>query len=185
MSTTVRLRLSPGVRKVALVAHISAAGAWLGLDLALGILVVTALTADPAGAGAAATSISTFATWPLAALGVLTLITGIVLGLGSKYGLLRYWWVLVKLAINIVLVTLVLFVLTPGVETLGGLGRTTLADGTPLDASAALLFPPIVSSTAVLIAITLSVVKPWGRVVRRGQVDSMGGVTLDLEGTRR
>jgi hypothetical protein len=32
--------------------------------------------------------------------------------------------------------------------------------------TANLLFPPIVSSTAVIVAMTLSVFKPWGRVRR-------------------
>jgi hypothetical protein len=84
-----------------------------------------------------------------------------------------------------VLVALVLLVLTPGVGTLGDLGRAALTEGTDLAATANLLFPPIVSSTAVLVAITLSVFKPWGRVVRRGRVGSIGAVTRDLSGIGR
>ena len=184
MSRAIRYRLSPRARKVTLTVHIAAAGMWLGLDLALGIVVVAALTADAVGAAAAAATIAAFATWPLASAGVLTLATGVILGVGSKYGLVRYWWVLVKLVLNIVLVVLVLLVLTPGVEALGVLGRSALAEGTPPDAPATLLFPPIVSSTAVLIAITLSVFKPWGRFVRRRPVDTMVSVSREFEDAR-
>lgn len=178
MSGAVRYRLSPRTRKATLVVHISAAGAWLGLDLVLGILVVTTLTADPVGAGAAGASIAAFATWPLALIGLVTLASGVVLGVGSRYGLARYWWVLVKLVLNVVLVALVLLALTPGVETLGDHSRAALADGTSLDAPATLLFPPIVSSTAVLLAMALGVFKPWGRVARR-TANGMAGVVRE------
>lgn len=49
-----RLRLTPRARKVVLITHIASAGSWLGLDLALGILVLTAFTADAQPAAVAA-----------------------------------------------------------------------------------------------------------------------------------
>ena len=38
----IRLPLSPRTRRLVLLVHIAAAGTWLGLDLVLGILVLTA-----------------------------------------------------------------------------------------------------------------------------------------------
>ena len=163
----IRMPLSARLRKVLLLVHISAAGVWLGLDLVLGILVFTALGADPTGAGAAAASLAAVATWPLVIAGLVTLVTGVLLGLGTKYGLVRYWWVLVKLVVNVVLVTLVL-VLWPGVTAVGDAGRAALAGGESPTIPATLVFPPIVSSTALIVALTLSVFKPWGRTRRRG-----------------
>jgi hypothetical protein len=163
----IRMRLSTRTRKLVLLVHIAAAGAWLGLDLVLGILVVTALTSpDATGAGAAAASIATFATWPLVVVGLVTLLTGVLLGFATKYGLVRYWWVLVKLVINAVLVVLVMLVLSPGVTALGEASRAALEEGAAPSVTGTLLFPPIVSSTAVVIAMTLAVFKPWGRVQR-------------------
>ena len=147
--------------------HIAAAGAWLGLDVVLGILVVTALASpDVTGAAAAAASLAAFATWPLAVVGLATFVTGLLLGLATKYGLVRYWWVLVKLVINVVLVTLVLLVLSPGVTAVGEAGREALAAGAAPSVTANLLFPPVVSSTAVIVAMTLSVFKPRRRTRR-------------------
>ena len=57
------------------------------------------------------------ATWPLVWSGSSTLASGVLLGLGTKYGLVRYRWVLVKLVVNVVLVTLVVLVLWPGMTT--------------------------------------------------------------------
>ena len=68
---------------------------------------------DVTSAAAAAASIAAFATWPLALVGLVTLASGLLLGLATKYGLVRYRWVLVKLVINVVLVTLVVLVLDP------------------------------------------------------------------------
>lgn len=166
MPTLPQVRFSNRTRKTLLLVHIACAGAWLGIDLVLGVLVVTALSGDPAGAGAAAASIATFATWPLAGVGLLTLLSGALLGVGSKYGLARYWWVLVKLVLNVVLVTLVLLVLAPGVQELGEQGRVAIASGGAPEVDPSMIFPPIVSSTAVLVAMVLSVFKPWGRVSR-------------------
>ena len=159
----IRMPLSSGTRKLLLLVHIAAAGIWLGLDLALGILVVTALTADAMGAGAAAASLVAVSTWPLVIVGLVTLATGVLLGLGTKYGLVRYRWVLVKLIVNVVLVTLAVLVLWPGLTTLADGGRAALADGVAPTVTANLVFPPVVSSTALLVAMTLSVFKPWGR----------------------
>jgi hypothetical protein len=163
----IRQRLSTRTRKLVLLVHIATAGAWLGIDLVLGILVITALSSpDATGAAAAAASIATFATWPLVVVGLVTLITGLLLGFATKFGLARYWWVLAKLVINVVLVALVVIVLSPGVTTLGEASRAALEGGAAPPVTGTLLFPPIVSSTAVIVAMTLAVFKPWGRVRR-------------------
>ncbi len=164
----IRMPLPTRVRKLLVLVHIASAGVWLGLDLVLGILVGTALLGDPTGAGAAAATMAAVATWPLVVVGVLTLATGVLLGLGTKYGLVRYWWVLVKLVVNLVLVALVVLVLWPGVTAVGEAGRAALADGAAPTMPATLVFPPIVSSTALIVAMTLSVFKPWGRTRRSG-----------------
>jgi hypothetical protein len=166
MSDLIRWRPTPNTRKALLLVHIAAAGAWLGFDLVLGILTITALTADATSAAAAAVSIAAFTTWPLIIAGLLSLTTGVLLGIGSKYGLIRYWWVLVKLVLNIVLTSLVPILLLSGVTILHENGLAALeVGGGPLVPSTA-LFPPIVSSTAVAFAMTLSVFKPWGRIRR-------------------
>ncbi|MGN9778866.1 DUF2269 family protein [Micromonospora sp. H33] len=164
----VRWRIGPRLRRVLLLLHIASAGAWLGFDIVLGLLVLAAFgPGDDLGAAAALTSTGYFATWPLATIGLVCLATGVLLGLGTKYGLVRYWWVAVKLVLNVVLVTLVIALLSPGVRELTEGTRASLADGRPLPELTDMAFPPIVSTTAVLVAMTLSVFKPGGQV-RRG-----------------
>ncbi len=90
---------------------------------------------------------------------------GLDLVLGLNHGLTRFWWVLAKLVLNVVLVALVFVLLWPGVVSVGEVGRTALDAGTSPEVRWNLLFPPVVSSTAVIFAMTL-VFKPWGRVRR-------------------
>jgi hypothetical protein len=150
-----------------LTVHILGAGAWIGMDVVLGVLVFTArLTTSTSTEALCYQALELFAVWPLLTAGLVTLASGIVLGLGTSYGLIRYWWVAIKLALNLVLVTLVAFSLRPGVTQAADYGDA-IATGMPSDASVGdLVFPPIVSSTALVVATILSVFKPWGRIRR-------------------
>jgi uncharacterized membrane protein len=157
-------RLSARGRKLMLLAHIVSAGAWIGLDVVLGVLVFTAMgTGDSATKAVSLQALELFAVWPLATVAILTLVTGVVLGLGTKYGLIRYWWVAVKLVMNIVLAGLVLFLLRPGVHEAADYGRQLAAGHNPAFDISGMVFPPIVSTSAVVFATVLSVFKPWGR----------------------
>jgi hypothetical protein len=157
-------RLSPRARRLTLFLHIAASGAWLGFDLVLGVLVVTAIsTGDSETALITLATLTAFVPAPLVVVGLLSLVTGVLLGLGSKYGLFRYWWVLAKLVINLVLLTLTVVLLGPEVTELSAVARGALTTQGATPAVGTLIFPPVVSSTALLLAILLSVFKPWGR----------------------
>ena len=151
-----------------LTVHILGAGAWIGIDVVLGVLVFTAMfTSNPDTAALCYRVLELFAVWPLIAAGLVTLVSGVVLGLGTKYGLLRYRWVAVKLALNVVLVGLVVFALRPGLVEAAAYGEQLAAGGPPTLDVGNLAFPPVVSGMALTIATILSVFKPWGRLRRR------------------
>lgn len=166
--TPARPALSRPARRVALIVHIVASGAWIGLEIALGALVVAALaTDDPMQESAVLQAIEVVAVGPMIAAGALTLLSGLVLGLGTQWGVLRYRWVVVKLVLNVILLVLVLTALRPGAAEVAETGRALAAGATTEGGPGDLVFPPIVSTIALSFAITLSVVKPWGRL-RRG-----------------
>ncbi len=150
-------RLGARVRKGALAVHIIATGAWIGIDVVMGVLVFTAeLTDDGALRILCLQALRLVTVWPMLSTAALSLASGVLLGLGTKYGILRYWWVLLKLILNIVLMVLVFFLLRPGV-----------AEAAQTGAVGQMLFPPIVSTSALVFAVILSVYKPWGRLRRR------------------
>lgn len=158
-------RLPRRWRKAVLILHIIAGVGWIGVDLALLPLVITGLTTDDGETAAASyRAIAVLVPWTVPALSLLILTTGIVLGLGTKWGLLRYWWVATKLVISIILTVLVFVALLPGVSTLEVTSATTGDDvRATLEDPMVFLYPPVVSGLLLVVATTLSVTKPWGR----------------------
>jgi hypothetical protein len=152
------------MRKVVLVAHIASAGAWIGIDVVMGVLVFTALFGGDETRALCYRALELFAVWPLIATGLSCLASGVVLGLGTKWGLVRYWWVAVKLALNVLLVALVPVALRPEVIEKAEQGRRFVAGEAASLAVGDLTFPPIVSPTLLLVAFVLAVFKPWGRI---------------------
>jgi hypothetical protein len=163
-----RWRLGTWSRKGFLVVHVASAGAWIGIDVVMAVFVFTALLADDDSTKALCyRALELFAVWPLLTTGLVCLASGVVLGLGTKYGLVRYWWVAIKLVLNIVLTALVLVALRPAVTEAAEQGRQFAAGAPASLVVGDLIFPPIVSPTALLIAVVLAVFKPWGRIRKR------------------
>jgi hypothetical protein len=161
-------RLGARARKGVLVVHIVSAGAWIGIDVVMGVLVFTALLAERGSTKALCyRALELFAVWPLVVAGLLCLAGGVVLGLGTKWGLVRYWWVAIKLVLNVVLVALVPVLLRPQVIEMAEQGRRFVAGEAASLAVGDLIFPPIVSPSALLVAFVLAVFKPWGRIRKR------------------
>jgi hypothetical protein len=160
-----RLKLGARTRKGILVVHIASAGTWLGLDVAMAVVIFTAVfDHDAATRALCYQAVKLFAVTPLFAAGIICLASGVVLGLGSRYGLVRYWWVAMKLALNIMLTGLVPLALTPGLSGLSELGRELAAGHLVTATVGNMIYPPIVSPAALLVALVLAVVKPWGRI---------------------
>jgi hypothetical protein len=165
---TGRRGLRPASRKLWLVLHLLAAGAWIGVDVIVAVLVgVGRFGGTRSVQGLAYQALGTFVVWPMLTAGLLCLLTGLVLGWRTRWGLLRYWWVAVKLGLNIALCTVIVTVLRPGMPEVRAHGAALSADApTGLDVSA-LVFPPAASLTALSLATILAVYKPWGKVGRQ------------------
>ena len=155
------------MRKSVLVVHIASAGVWSGIDVVMAVFIFTALLADDNTKALCYRALELFAVWPLLTTGLVCLASGVILGLGTKYGLVRYWWVAIKLALNVVLVVLVAFALRPGVVEMAEQGRRFAAGEAASLAVGDLIFPPIVSTSALLVATVLAVFKPWGLIRKR------------------
>ncbi|WP_250030792.1 hypothetical protein [Paractinoplanes maris] len=160
------MNLRPAHRKFWLVLHILSASAWIGVDVMVAVLV-GAGELGGSSRGLAYQALGSFVVWPMLVSGLVCLVTGLVLGLGTKWGLVRYWWVAVKLVLNVVLCTLILVLLRPGMPAIRAYGeRLSAGESVSFDVSR-LIMPPIVSLTLLSLATVLSVYKPWGRVRRR------------------
>jgi hypothetical protein len=130
----------------------------------VGILVVAGqLTDDPTIQGVAYVALGSFVVVPMLTSGLVCLASGLILGLGTRYGLLRYWWVAIKLVMNVILCVLIVILLRPGMPDIVEHGRSLLnGAGSDVDVSS-LFFPPAVSLATLTAATVLAVFKPFGR----------------------
>ncbi|MFI1394518.1 DUF2269 domain-containing protein [Streptomyces sp. NPDC020681] len=152
-------------RRAILVVHVSAAAGWLGLTLGLLALALTAATTDSGPMiEAAVRSMKIFTDWLVIPIAVLTLVSGLVLSLGTKWGLARHRWVYTKFWLTLITITASLFALRPGVKE----AVETVSSGSPLASPLDLAMGPIVSLSAYLFMTAISVLKPWG-LTRRGR----------------
>jgi len=167
-------RLSRPWRRTVLAVHVLCGVGWMGLDLALLVLVVAGATSGSAATVAAAyTSVRLVVPLVVTALATGMLVTGVLLGWGTKWSLLEWSWVFVKLVTGVVLTALVFLLLVPSAlgipAVLAGAADGAAVRNAVGDAVRNLLFPPAVSFAALGLALVLSIWKPWGRTpwVRR------------------
>jgi hypothetical protein len=154
-------------RKTTLLVHLLSGGAWIGIDVLVAVLVLAGMFArDTATRGLAYQALGTFVAWPMLVSGLVCLLSGLLLGLGTPYGLVRFWWVAVKLVINLLLCILILVLLMPSMPEVADHGAS-LTLGRPAGTDLPRLFmPPAVSLTLLSFATLLGVFKPWGRIRR-------------------
>lgn len=147
-----------GTRRALLTLHIVASVGLLGASGALLALAITASgTSDPALSHSAATLVQTFGFVFGIPLSFTSLLTGVALGLGTKWGVLRYPWVMTKLAL---LVTVIL-----SGALLIGTGAERMIDG---EGGGGLLIAAASYNVCALLSSTvLSVYKPGRRRPRR------------------
>ena len=157
-------KLSRPARRTVLVVHVTVSASWLGLSLGLLALGATAAsTGSAVTVEASVRAMKLFADRLLLPVAFLTLLSGLLLSLGTKWGLARYRWVYTKFWLTLATTTATVFALRPGVNS----AVTAVAAGGPLPDADDVLFGPVVSLSAYVFMTAISVLKPWGKT-RRG-----------------
>lgn len=102
--------MPPGLRKLALTAHVTSSVGWLGAVVVFLALALVGLASEDAPTARGAYLVmEPAARYVLVPLAFASLLTGIVQSLGTAWGLFRHYWVVFKLLITL-LATLVLLV---------------------------------------------------------------------------
>ncbi|MEU1264631.1 DUF2269 family protein [Streptomyces cellulosae] len=159
------VKLQRPARRALLVVHVVASAGWLGLSaglLALGLAANT--TGSAATLEAAVRSMQLFADWLLLPIALLTLVSGLVLALGTPWGLARHRWVWTKFWLTLATTTATAFALRPGVNE----AVAAVSAGLALPDGEDVLMGPVVSLSAYVFMTVISVLKPWG-LTRRGR----------------
>jgi hypothetical protein len=163
------MTMTPRQRKFALTAHVTSSIGWFGAVAAFLALAIAGMISQNTQLVRAAYLAMELTTWfvivPLAFISVLS---GVVSSLGTNWGLLRYYWVLLKLLIT-VLATLVLLLHTQPIELLAGAAANAAVFSADLQSLQLLMVTASSAALVVLIVLTvLSVYKPRG-MTRYGQ----------------
>ncbi|AXB42081.1 hypothetical protein [Amycolatopsis albispora] len=163
---TPRFRLTPRARKSVVAVHVVSSVGWLGITAAnLVLLVVGLTTADPARQHAALLAMAMVGETLLIPVSLAAFTSGLVLSLGTKWGLFRHWWVVVKFALTLIAVVLTPLSSVPGLRDLAAAVSATPA-GQLTDTgefAVGLLSAGCVSSAMYLTCVVLTAFKPGGR----------------------
>jgi hypothetical protein len=162
-----RRGLSRRARNAVLTAHIAASVAVLGDSAAFLAISVRARTLSEAEAHASYEILGMLSLTFGIPLSVVALITGVTLGLGTRWGVFRYPWVIAKLALLV------------SVMLVGGLvlsrAENAALDGT--GGTGMLIAGATWDVLALLAAVTLSVFKPGRALRRRAQAGTVDTAT--------
>jgi hypothetical protein len=155
--------MTPPLRKFALTAHVTSSVGWLGTVASFQALAIAAVTSrDPGTVRGFYLAMELIGWYVIVPFCLASLVTGLVVSLGTPWGLFRHYWVLVKLLITIVS-ALILFGFT---QTLGSLGDLAADATLSMNALRDLKQSPVLHSGGGLLAIfaatILAVYKPWG-----------------------
>ncbi|MCX4963369.1 DUF2269 domain-containing protein [Streptomyces sp. NBC_00654] len=166
------------VRRGLLVAHIAVSVSWLGLTVGLLTLGLTAfLTGDATTAEAATRAMKIFGDWLVVPVALLALLSGLVLALGTPWGLARHRWVWTKFWLTLITAGLSIFSLRPGIDHAAASGTVDID----------LVVAPAVATATYLFITAVSVLKPWGptRRGRRPRVSASSVKGVDGRSSRR
>lgn len=156
------MRLSPPLRKAALAVHLAVSVGWIGAVAAYTALDLAAAgSADAATLRAAYLSMGLIASGVIVPLALAALVTGLVVSIGPKCGLVRHWWVLVSLALT-VFATVVLVVETGTISAYVAVAADPGATDAELRALGGTLVHSVGGALVLLVVLVLNVYKPAG-----------------------
>lgn len=94
--------MNSAVRKLMLAVHLTCSVGWLGAIVAYVVLDLTVATSvDPNAVRAAWIGMGLITFSVIVPFAIASLITGVTMSLGTKWGLFRHWWVVISLGLTL------------------------------------------------------------------------------------
>jgi hypothetical protein len=156
------MTMTPGLRKLGLTVHVLSSVGWLGAVATFLALAIAGLAGRGGADGLVAyVAMDRITHWVIVPFCWASLLTGVVQSLGTPWGLFRYYWVLIKLAMT-ALGTVGLLVHTRAIRYAAGLAAAGSfgTEGDPVRAQ--LVVTAAAAVVLLLVATALSVFKPRG-----------------------
>lgn len=149
-----RIPVAKRTRRALLALHIITAVGLLGADAGVLTLVIRGMY-SPAVAWAYPAA-AFLGTWVLQPLAVSSLLTGLLQGFTTPWGVLTYWWTAIKLALNTAGLVLAVTVLVPTLHQAAAASSSPGGSGLIRDTAAA--------SSVLIATVLISTYKPFGRL---------------------
>ena len=155
--------MSPGLRKVALIAHVTFSVGWLGSVAAFLALAIAGLNSRDAQIVRAAYLAMEVVGWfVIVPLSIASLLSGLVQSLGTVWGLFRHWWVVLKLVMTVIATLVLLVHMRPIGHLADAVRAATLSGGELGGLRVQLIADAGAAIIVLLVTTTLSIVKPRG-----------------------
>lgn len=152
--------MSPRVRKIALSVHLISSLGWIGAVVAyLALGISSIVSPDTQAVRAAWTAMDVTGWWAIVPLAIAALVTGVVMSLGTPWGLFRHYWTLISLVLT-VLCTAVLLEHMPGISSIASMASQM--DAAQLRALRGDLMHPGIGLAILLLVAVLNIFKPAG-----------------------
>jgi hypothetical protein len=156
------MAMGPTVRKVMLTAHVTFSVGWAGAVAAFLALAVAGLTSGDAATMRAADLGAGLITWyVIVPFALASLVTGVTASLGTTWGLVRYYWILIKLALTVA-ATGVLLLHTQPITAMAAAAASTARPTAGDQLRIQLTVAAAAALVVLAVATALSVYKPRG-----------------------
>jgi hypothetical protein len=155
------MAFAPGLRKLTFTTHVTSSVGWLGAVLAFLALALMGLTSEDEATVRGAYLVMAPAAWfVLVPLAHASLLSGIVISLGTPWGLIRHYWVLLKLLIT-AFATVILLIYMGTFRQMAGVAADPIVD-LGLVRNPSPVLHAILALVLLVIATVLGVYKPFG-----------------------
>lgn len=152
--------MSASVRRAALALHVISSVGWIGAAAAYLVLGITAAESEhPLTVRAAWIGMDLLGWQAVVPLGCLALVTGLIMSVGTPWGLVRHYWVLIALVLTVIALAVLIFHM-PAVTAGADLART-LDDRAVAELGGDVLHPALGLLVLIVIAV-LNIIKPRG-----------------------
>lgn len=155
------MRFAPALRRFTLTTHVASSVGWAGAVFAFAAIAAIGLSSQDERTVRGAYLVMAPAAWfVLVPLAHASLVTGIALSLGTPWGLIRHYWVVIKLAITVFATAILLIYM-------GTFRQMARVAGDPVVELALVRNPSplvhaILALILLLVATALAIYKPFG-----------------------
>ncbi len=157
--------MTPRLSKAVLTSHITFSVGWLGAVAVFLVLAITGLTSqDDQLVRSSVIAMKLSAWFVIVPFCLTSLFTGVVQAVGTKWGLFKHYWIVVKLFLTLASTILLLLHMQP-ISYLAGEAKESSFSSSQYNGQLIDLIAKSGGAILVLLAITtISIYKPWGKI---------------------